>query len=111
MLELVAALNEDLAKFAPAYTADPKKAIYRIYRDTRFSADKTPYKTHIAAIFPKKGGERGSTPGFYFGIFPRKRSASQADSTNLSRNTSIRSEAGWSITTRNSARPREPARN
>jgi uncharacterized protein (TIGR02453 family) len=68
MLDLVAALNEDLVKFAPAYIADPKKAIYRIYRDTRFSPDKTPYKTHIAAIFPKQGGERGSTPGFYFHI-------------------------------------------
>jgi uncharacterized protein (TIGR02453 family) len=68
MLDLIAALNEDLAKVAPAYTADPKKAVYRIYRDTRFSPDKTPYKTHIAAIFPRKGGERGSTPGFYFHI-------------------------------------------
>src|ERR1700683_407998 len=72
MLDLVAALNEDLVKFAPAYIADPKKAIYRIYRDTRFSPDKTPYKTHIAAIFPKKGGERGSTPGFYFHLSPEE---------------------------------------
>ncbi len=68
MGDLVLAINDELAKFAPSYIADPKKAIYRIYRDTRFSPDKTPYKTHIAAIFPKRGGDRGSTPGFYFHI-------------------------------------------
>ena len=51
MLELVAALNAGLARFAPDYVTDPKKAIFRIYRDTRFSHDKTPYKTHIAATF------------------------------------------------------------
>ena len=51
MLELVTALMQRLADFAPDYLADPNKAIYRIYRDTRFSKDKTPYKTHIAAIF------------------------------------------------------------
>jgi len=52
MLEMVAALNEELARFAPDYVTPPEKAVYRIYRDTRFSPDKTPYKTHIAAIFP-----------------------------------------------------------
>jgi len=68
MLVLVEALNGELAKFAPDYIADPKKAVYRIYRDTRFSADKTPYKTHLAAIFPRRGGDRGSAPGFFFSI-------------------------------------------
>src|SRR5882672_3168342 len=48
MLEMVAALNEELARFAPDYVTPPEKAVYRIYRDTRFSPDKTPYKTHIA---------------------------------------------------------------
>ncbi len=42
--------------------------MYRIYRDVRFGSDKSPYKTHLAAIFPKQGGERGSSPGFYFHI-------------------------------------------
>ncbi len=68
MTELVLALNSELTRFAPDFIADPKKAIYRIYRDTRFSPDKTPYKTHIGAIFPKNGGERGSSPGFYFHV-------------------------------------------
>jgi len=68
MLALVEALNADLGKFAPDYIADPKKAVYRIYRDIRFSADKSPYKTHIAAVFPRRGGDRGSAPGFFFSI-------------------------------------------
>jgi uncharacterized protein (TIGR02453 family) len=75
MFELVDALNADLAGFAPDYINDPKKAVYRIYRDVRFSADKSPYKTHLAAIFPRRaravpgaGGDRGSSPGFYFSI-------------------------------------------
>lgn len=71
MLELVAALNSDLVKFAPAYVTDPKKAIFRIYRDTRFSADKTPYKTHIAASFSRRGESIG-TGGFYFSISPEQ---------------------------------------
>ena len=58
MIELVEAVNAELLKFAPDHINDPKKAVYRIYRDTRFSADKTPYKTHIAAVFPPRGRPR-----------------------------------------------------
>jgi uncharacterized protein (TIGR02453 family) len=68
MMELVTALNSEFARFAPAYVTDPKKAIFRIYRDTRFSADKTPYKTHIAASFARRGGERLAASGFYFSV-------------------------------------------
>ncbi len=66
MFGVVEAINAEFAKFAPDYITDPKKAVYRIYRDTRFSSDKTPYKTHQAAIFTRRGGERGVSPGFYF---------------------------------------------
>lgn len=68
MLQLVDALNADLAKFAPDFVTDPKKAIFRIYRDTRFSPDKTPYKTHVAASFSRRGSEGLSGGGFYFHI-------------------------------------------
>ena len=71
MVELVEAINAELVRFAPAHINDPKKAIYRIYRDTRFSPDKTPYKTHLAAIFPLRGMERHSSAGFYFHIAPK----------------------------------------
>jgi uncharacterized protein (TIGR02453 family) len=66
MTRLVESINAELLKFAPDYINDPKKAIYRIYRDTRFSSDKTPYKTHIAAIFPRRGLDRQAGAGFYF---------------------------------------------
>jgi uncharacterized protein (TIGR02453 family) len=68
MLELISAINADLAKFAPDYVTEPKNAVFRIYRDTRFSADKTPYKTHIAASFARRGGERLGAGGFYFSV-------------------------------------------
>lgn len=68
MLEIVATINSELVKFAPEYVTEPKNAIFRIYRDTRFSADKTPYKTHVAASFSRRGGERLGTGGFYFSV-------------------------------------------
>ena len=70
--ELVEAINAELLKFAPDHITDPKKAIYRIYRDTRFSPDKTPYKTHIAAIFPRRALDRQASAGFYFHLSPEE---------------------------------------
>jgi uncharacterized protein (TIGR02453 family) len=70
MTELVLALGEDFERFAPSYLTDPKKAIYRIYRDTRFSNDKTPYKTHIAASFNHKALAKHAAAGFYFHLSP-----------------------------------------
>lgn len=66
MMELVGCINEELARFAPAYVTPPQKAIYRIYRDTRFSKDKTPYKTHISAIFPRNTAVKREGSVFYF---------------------------------------------
>ena len=71
MLELVGAINTELAKFAPEYVTEPKSAIFRIYRDTRFSADKTPYKTHIAASFSRRDGERLGSGRILFQRLPR----------------------------------------
>ena len=68
MLELVTALNSDLMKFAPDFVTDPKKAVFRIYRDTRFSSDKTPYKTHVAASFWRRGADHTGAGGFYFSV-------------------------------------------
>jgi uncharacterized protein (TIGR02453 family) len=68
MLELAGAINGELAKFAPDYVTEPKNAVFRIYRDTRFSADKTPYKTHIAASFSRRNSGRLGAGGFYFSV-------------------------------------------
>jgi uncharacterized protein (TIGR02453 family) len=65
MLELVNALNAEFARFAADYITPPEKAVYRIYRDTRFSHDKTPYKTHIAAIFPRHSAVKREGAVFY----------------------------------------------
>jgi uncharacterized protein (TIGR02453 family) len=48
---------------------DPKRCIFRIHRDIRFSADKTPYKTRLSAFLSPLGW-RGTTPGFYVAIEP-----------------------------------------
>jgi uncharacterized protein (TIGR02453 family) len=70
MCDLVEALGEAFETFAPEMVASPKASVYRIYRDTRFSKDKTPYKTHIAAVFPRKGLEKHEGAGFYMHIDP-----------------------------------------
>jgi len=46
---------------------DPKKTLFRIYRDTRFSKDKTPYKTHFSAAIRERA-KKGLEPGYYFHI-------------------------------------------
>jgi len=66
MMELVGALNAEFTRFAPDYVTPPEKAVYRIYRDTRFSHDKTPYKTHISAIFPRRTAVKRAGAVFYF---------------------------------------------
>lgn len=72
MIELVSALTGELMKFAPDHVLEPSKALYRIYRDTRFSNDKTPYKTHIAAVFPRRGLCKTTGAGYYFHISPEE---------------------------------------
>jgi uncharacterized protein (TIGR02453 family) len=68
MRELVEAVNQALRGFAPEYVTDPDKAIYRIYRDTRFSKDKTPYKDHIAASFRRRSSPAHGDAGYYLAV-------------------------------------------
>jgi uncharacterized protein (TIGR02453 family) len=70
MVDLVLALGREMKQFAPEMVTDPAKAIYRIYRDTRFSPDKTPYKTHIAAVFTPRGLIKHNSAGLYFHVSP-----------------------------------------
>src|SRR3990172_8719669 len=58
MKELVEELDVRLARFAPEIVGDPRRSMFRIYRDVRFSADKSPYKTHAACWFFHRGGSR-----------------------------------------------------
>jgi len=70
MTDLVMELGYQLQQTAPELNVNPKQAIYRIYRDIRFSNDKTPYKTHVAAIFVPKGIPKHSGACLYFHIEP-----------------------------------------
>jgi uncharacterized protein (TIGR02453 family) len=70
MVALLAQLAEDLPRFAPELVSDPRVSLFRIYRDTRFSEDKSPLKTHIAAHFPSRGFSRNEGSGLYLEIGP-----------------------------------------
>src|SRR5436309_9321153 len=72
MTELIAALAQEFQKFAPEMLASPKVSAYRIYRDTRFTKDKSPYKTHVAAVFPRSGLGKHEGAGFYLHISPEE---------------------------------------
>jgi uncharacterized protein (TIGR02453 family) len=66
LLEIIAEVNVGLARFAPEFIRDPAKCAMRIYRDIRFSPDKRPYKSNVAAWWVRKGLEKTSGGGFYF---------------------------------------------
>jgi uncharacterized protein (TIGR02453 family) len=68
MTAMVERLADDFRAFAPEIVAAPRVSIYRIYRDTRFSDNKLPYKTHIAAVFPTRGIAKHEGAGLYFHV-------------------------------------------
>jgi len=70
-LDFIEAMVPALASFAPAFRAEPRKlggSLMRVYRDTRFSRDKTPYKTNIGIQFRHQLGKDIHAPGFYVHI-------------------------------------------
>jgi uncharacterized protein (TIGR02453 family) len=68
MLAIIRKVTDAMATFAPSFVRPAEKCLFRIYRDTRFSADKLPYKTHVAAWFSHQGLEKTSGAGYYFHI-------------------------------------------
>lgn len=70
MLALIDEINEAMLRFAPENVRPPQKAMMRIYRDIRFSKDKHPYKTNVAAWWARTGLEKTSGGGFYFHVSP-----------------------------------------
>jgi uncharacterized protein (TIGR02453 family) len=62
-----------LARLSPHLVADPRPvggSLFRIYRDTRFAGDKTPYKTHTGIHFPLRARKDAHAPGFYLHLEP-----------------------------------------
>ena len=68
MLAVIRRVTEAMERFAPDFVRPAEKCLFRIYRDTRFSADKKPYKTHIAAWWALQGLEKTSGAGYYFHV-------------------------------------------
>lgn len=68
----VVAMGERLREIAPGIHAEPKvnKALFRIHRDTRFSSDKSPYKTHLGIFLWEGRLAKMECPGFYFHLEP-----------------------------------------
>ncbi len=66
-LSFISGMGERLHSIAPGIVAIPKtdKSIFRIYKDVRFSKDKTPYKTHIGIFFWEGKRKKLENPGFY----------------------------------------------
>src|SRR5216117_800765 len=79
MRALIEEMDVRFARFTPELTGDPKRSMFRINRDIRFSKDKSPYKTHAACWFRHQGAshrvggdaEEGSA-GLYFHLQPRE---------------------------------------
>ncbi len=70
LLALVEEINGGLDDFAPEFVRPAHKVAMRIFRDTRFSPDKRPYKTHLSAWWSKRSLEKISGAGFYLQIGP-----------------------------------------
>lgn len=77
MRMLIEEMDARMRRFAPEIGGDPRRSMFRIHRDIRFSKDKSPYKTHAACWFAhrasnaKVGQEaEGGSAGFYFHLEP-----------------------------------------
>lgn len=70
--DFVYEMGKRLELITPNIVADPRvnKSIFRPYRDTRFSKDKTPYKTHLGIFFWAGGLAKMDCPGYYVHIEP-----------------------------------------
>jgi len=73
MLAFIALLQAPLAKLSKHFDVDPRPvggSMMRIYRDIRFSSDKSPYKTAVAAQFSHRDGTDAASAGFYLHLQP-----------------------------------------
>jgi uncharacterized protein (TIGR02453 family) len=75
LLRLIRDFGPPLRAISPHFEADPRPlggSMFRIHRDTRFSHDKSPYKTHAAAHFRHAAGKDVHAPGFYLHLAPEE---------------------------------------
>ena len=73
LLAFVADFAKPLRKLSPHFVADPRPvggSLFRIHRDTRFSRDKSPYKTQAGIHFRHQAAKNAYAPGFYLHLEP-----------------------------------------
>lgn len=70
MVQVIERLAGDFANVAPEFVADAKTSLFRPFRDTRFSDNKAPLKTNVAARFPHRILGRMNGAGLYFEVAP-----------------------------------------
>lgn len=73
VIDFINVIGERLYKISDSFIADPRLnggSMFRIYRDTRFSKDKRPYKENIGCQFRHIAGKNAHAPGFYVHIQP-----------------------------------------
>lgn len=73
LLAFIDDFAEPLYKISPHFRADARKSggsLFRIFRDVRFSKDKTPYKTHAGVHFRHENAKDAHAPGFYLHLDP-----------------------------------------
>ena len=73
-LQFIADMGQELPRISELFQAIPRRSggsMMRIYRDTRFSKDKTPYKTNIGIHFRHRVGKDVHSPGFYVHVEPK----------------------------------------
>lgn len=74
-LRFIQSMQDPLAEFAPQFTAVPQRvggSLMRVYRDTRFSHNKLPYKTNIGIQFRHQKAKDVHSPGYYVHIDPER---------------------------------------
>lgn len=74
-LRFIQSMQDPLAEIAPRFVALPTRvggSLMRVYRDTRFSKDKTPYKTNIGVQFRHEQAKDVHAPGYYVHIAPQQ---------------------------------------
>ena len=70
LVNVAGEMIKEVSKFDSSVAAvDPKKSVFRIYRDVRFSPDKSPYKTNMG-FWMSKGGMKVPSAGYYIHIQP-----------------------------------------
>ena len=70
MRDLVSEMDARFARSAPEIGGDPKRSMFRINRDIRFSKDKSPYKTNLGIHFRHERAKDAHAPGFYLHVGP-----------------------------------------